>query len=373
MESGIGALLRYMVEIGASDLHLKAMSVPGFRVDGRLRGAEEFGCLTPDRIRSMAHEIMTPRQRQIFETEKDIDFSHSIPSVARFRINVLCQRGTVSLVVRQIPDAIPELDDLGLPPVASEMCRKVRGMVLVTGPTGCGKSTTLAAMIDYINTHREGHIITMEDPLEFIHPDKRCFVTQRQIGQDCSSFTQALRRALRQDPDVILVGEMRDLETISMALTAAETGHLVLGTLHTIGATATVDRVIDAFPNEAQEQARVALATTLQGVISQVLLPRRDGGRVAAREILVATDGVRSLIRDGKTAQLGNLQQTGKSQGMLTLEQALADLVLHNTLTIDTALGACNRPDELLKFLEQRGYQMPTDSAAAKSGAWRRA
>ena len=254
---------------------------------------------------------------------------------ARIRVNALVQRGAVGIVARVIPEEVPDATKLGLPQICLDLARKPRGLVLVTGPTGSGKSTTLAAMIDHVNQNEHGHILTMEDPLEFVHPDKNCYVTQRNIGHDCHSFKEALRRALRQDPDVILIGEMRDLETISMAITAAETGHLVFGTLHTTSAISTVDRIIDVFPTDQQQQVRVQLATTLQGVISQCLVPKAGGGRVAAHEILVATDGIRSLVREGKTTQILNLLQTGRGHGMTTLEATLVELVNSGKISLD--------------------------------------
>ncbi len=359
MDGVMQQLLQQMRELEASDLHLKALSPPGFRVDGELRPGENMPRLAPEQVKELAYSIMTPRQRKAFEEDKDLDFSYSLKDGARFRINVLSQRGTMGMVVRYIPDVIPSMHQLGMPEVCRRMADRPRGIVLVTGPTGSGKSTTLASMIDYINTNREGHVITMEDPLEFIHRDKRCYITQRQIGQDSPTFSQALRRALRQDPDVILIGELRDLETIQMAMTAAETGHLVLATLHTVGAIQTIDRIIDVFSSEAQPQVRLVLSATLVGVISQVLLPCRSGGRVAAREILVATDGVRSLIREGKTSQMLSLQQTGKSVGMLTLEQALAELVIDEKIDMEAAREKANRPDEIDKILQHRGYRAP--------------
>jgi twitching motility protein PilT len=304
-------LLQAMVNFGASDLHLKAGSAPGFRIDGNVIPDERFGVLDAAKTAAFARELMSAEQWERFEREKDLDLSYALPNVARFRVNALHQRNTVALVIRQIPDKVPKAENLNLPKACLELASRARGLVLVTGPTGSGKSTTLAALIDYINEHEDGHILTMEDPLEFIHKDKRCFVTQRQIGNDSPTFREALRRSLRQDPDVILIGEMRDLETISLAITAAETGHLVFGTLHTTTAISTVDRVIDVFPPEAQQQVRVQLSATLQGVVSQTLLPKVGGGRVAAYEILIATDGVRALIREGKTTQLLNLIQTG--------------------------------------------------------------
>jgi len=342
-------LLQHMVSSNASDLHIKPGVPPGLRIDGKIIPQMVFGKVTPEMSRDAVNQIMTPQQIDRFDAEKDLDFSYSVKGLARFRVNVLMQRGSVSAVLRMIPDEIPDAKALGLPLVCLEMALKPRGLVLVTGPTGSGKTTTLAAMIDHVNKNMRGHILTMEDPIEFIHPDKNCYVTQRQINVDCMSFAQALRRALRQDPDVILIGEMRDLETISNAITAAETGHLVLGTLHTTGAISTVDRIIDVFPHEAQQQVRVQLSGTLQAVISQVLVPRTGGGRVAAREILVATDAVRSLIREGKTPQLLNQLQTGTKQQMTTLEASLANLVAHGLIDYEDALAKANRPEEVAK------------------------
>ena len=331
----IDDLLRAMVARGASDLHVKAGSPPGFRIDGEVEPQEQIGRLTPEVTAELARQLMSPEQWERFLAEKDIDFSHAVRDCARFRVNALHQRNAVGIVVRQIPDTIPDYKALQLPQVTLDLASKPRGLVLVTGPTGSGKSTTLAAMIDYINQTESGHILTMEDPLEFVHKDKKCFVTQRQIGQDCSSFREGLRRALRQDPDVILIGEMRDLETISMAISAAETGHLVFGTLHTTSAISTVDRIIDVFPTDAQQQVRVQMASTLQGVISQTLVPKIGGGRIAAREILVGTDAVRSLIREGKAAQLLNLMQTGKQFGMTTLEDQLLQAYADGLISAD--------------------------------------
>ena len=321
----------------------------------------------------LAAQVMAPEQRETFAATRDLDFSHAVPDCARFRVNALQQRNTVGLVVRQIPDHIPTATELGLPEVCLQLALKPRGLVLVTGPTGSGKTTTLAAMLDYINQNLKGHILTMEDPLEFVHPDKQCYVTQRQIGKDCDSFNEALRRALRQSPDVILIGEMRDLETISMAITAAETGHLVLGTLHTTSAISTVDRIIDVFPTDAQQQVRVQLATTLQGVVSQTLLPKAGGGRVAAHELLVATDAARSMIREGKTAQLLNLMQTGRSKGMVTLETALIELAQSGKVLPEDAIRKSNRPDEVRRRLagDECGGSSTTEKAAP-NGAPRR-
>jgi twitching motility protein PilT len=347
----IQTLLRAMVQKGASDLHVKAGSPPGFRIDGEVQQQAEFGPLPPETTAELAKQLMAPEQWDRFLKEKDIDFSFAMKDLARFRVNALHQRTAVGIVVRQIPDQIPDAKKLGLPQICLDLAAKPRGLVLVTGPTGSGKSTTLAAMIDYINQTEHGHILTMEDPLEFVHPDKNCFVTQRQIGQDCSSFREGLRRALRQDPDVILIGEMRDLETISMAITAAETGHLVFGTLHTTSAISTIDRIIDVFPTDAQQQVRVQMASTLQGVVSQTLVSKVGGGRIAAREILVATDAVRSLIREAKSAQILNIMQTGKQYGMATLEDELLKAYAEGLITGDDAVSKANRPDDVRRRL----------------------
>ena len=367
MHLNIEDLLRSMVGKGASDLHIKAGSAPGFRVDGEVQQQEDYGRLPPEVTAELARQLMSPEQWERFLKEKDIDFSHAVKDLARFRVNALHQRNAVGLVVRQIPDEIPDYKRLGLPQICLDLAAKPRGLVLVTGPTGSGKSTTLAAMIDFINQTEHGHILTMEDPLEFVHPDKKCFVTQRQIGTDCNSFREGLRRALRQDPDVILIGEMRDLETISMAISAAETGHLVFGTLHTTSAISTVDRIIDVFPTDAQQQVRVQLAGTLQGVISQTLVPRVGGGRVAAREILVATDAVRSLVREAKSAQILNLMQTGKQYGMTTLEDELLRHAAEGQITAEDAVSKANRPDDVRRRLSEQPVR-PAATGLATAG-----
>ncbi len=372
MTVSIQELLHHMVACKASDLHIKVGVHPGMRIDGHIQQIEEFPVVTPEIARSLATQLMNDAQREKYDHDKDIDFSYALPEVARFRVNILTQRELVGIVMRQIPEKIPTCDDLGLPQICKDLAAKPRGLVLVTGPTGSGKSTTLAAMLDYVNTNEQGHILTMEDPIEFIHPDKSCFVTQRQIGQDTQSFQQALRRALRQDPDVILIGEMRDLETIGMAITAAETGHLVFGTLHTTSAISTVDRIIDVFPTEAQQQVRVQLSSTLQGVISQCLLPKLGGGRVAAREILVATDGIRSLIREGKTAQMLNFLQTGRQHGMTTLEADLTELVNRGLVTLEDAIGKANRPQEVQKAAMAPSSARQAAQAQANTGLGQR-
>ena len=375
MSLQIDELLRSMVHKGASDLHIKAGSAPGFRIDGEVVQQEEFGTLSPEMTSELARQLMSPEQWERFLSEKDIDFSHAVPDCARFRVNALHQRNAVGVVIRQIPDEIPsDHKKLGLPQITLDLASKPRGLVLVTGPTGSGKSTTLAAMIDFINQTESGHILTMEDPLEFVHQDKKCFVTQRQIGQDCSTFREGLRRALRQDPDVILIGEMRDLETISMAISAAETGHLVFGTLHTTSAISTVDRIIDVFPTDAQQQVRVQMASTLQGVISQTLVPKIGGGRVAAREILVGTDAVKSLVREGKSAQILNLMQTGKQFGMCTLEDELLQAYADGLISADDCIAKANRPDDVRRRIDtikpkQQANSLDTMGARPKASA----
>jgi twitching motility protein PilT len=315
-------------------------------------------------IERLLFEILSPEQRAHFEEARDLDFAYSYGTKARFRGNYMGKTTGMGAVFRTIPTKILTLDQLEVPPGIRKLTELRSGLVLVTGPTGSGKSTTLAAMIDYINQTEHGHILTMEDPLEFVHPDKKCFVTQRQIGQDCASFREGLRRALRQDPDVILIGEMRDLETISMAISAAETGHLVFGTLHTTSAISTVDRIIDVFPTDAQQQVRVQMGSTLQGVISQTLVPKVGGGRVAAREILVATDAVKSLIREGKSQQILNLMQTGKQYGMTTLEDELLKAYTDGLITGDDAVSKANRPDDVRKRLGEQP-QRPAPGLAA--------
>ncbi len=347
------SLLHKMVEFGASDIHIKAGSCPGFRIDGKILPDHELPVLTPQMTADLAAELMAEGQWERFLAEKDLDFSYAVTGLARFRVNALHQRTSVGMVIRLIPDTIPSAASLGLPAICMELAHKPRGLVLVTGATGSGKSTTLAAMIDSINEREQLHILTMEDPLEFVHKDKKSFVTQRQIGQDSPSFKEALRRAMRQDPDVILIGEMRDLETIGMAITAAETGHLVFGTLHTTTAISTVDRIIDVFPTDSQQQVRIQFASTLQGVICQSLLPQIGGGRVAVREILVGTDAVRSLIREGKSTQLFSMLQTGKSAGMCTLEDELIRLYGEGLITMDDAVARANRPEDVRKRIAE--------------------
>ncbi|HSL63571.1 MAG TPA: type IV pilus twitching motility protein PilT [Gaiellaceae bacterium] len=355
----IDELLELMVGLGASDLHVTAGTPPAIRVRGRVSRLEEFAPLDPDATRQLLYQILNTEQQKRFEVNRQLDFSHTVPG-ARFRVNVYMQRKSVGAAFRLIPETIKTLEELGLPSSLAGLAQKPRGLVLVTGPTGSGKSTTLAAMIDEVNRTRHEHILTIEDPIEFVHWHKGCIVNQREIGVDAVSFAEALRGALRQDPDVILVGEMRDLETIAIALTAAETGHLVLGTLHTQSAASTIDRIIDVFPAEQQEQVRIQIAGSLQGVITQALLPTSDGaGRIAALEVLLPDDAVRNLVRQGKVEQIYSVMQTNTTRGMQTMEQALADLVSRRVVTYETALGATSRPDQLRGLLERAGFAVP--------------
>ena len=355
----IDALLERMVARNASDLHVTVGTPPAMRVNGALERDQGAPNLTPDDTHQMLYRILSSEQQKLLEINRHIDLAHSIPGLARFRVNVFFQRGTLSAAFRLIPTDIKTLEELGIPTVLHALTEKPRGLVLITGPTGSGKSTTLAALIDEINRKRAEHILTIEDPVEFVHRHKRCIVNQREIGPDAPSFADALRAALREDPDVILLGEMRDLETISTAITAAETGHLVFGTLHTQSAPSTVDRIIDAFPAAQQEQVRVQLAGTLQGICTQALLPTAGGdGRVAALEILFPDDAVRNLIRQGKVEQIYSIMQTGTSKGMQTMEQALAELVQRGVITLDDALTRSSRPEQLFGLLERVGFDV---------------
>jgi len=318
-------LVREAVGKGASDLHLSAGGPPRVRIDGDLV-ATDHPVLDAAGVQSLVDSIMTAEQRERFATDRELDFSWATADSGRFRVNVFMQGRGPGAVLRTIPTAIPSFESLQLPPFLAELCKRERGLVLVTGPTGSGKSTTLAAMVDMVNETWDAHILTIEDPVEFVHQSKRCLVNQREVGAHTASFSAALRSALREDPDVILVGEMRDLETISLALTAAETGHLVFGTLHTSSAPKTVDRIIDVFPAGQQSQIRTMLAESLEAVIAQRLMKKVGGGRIAACEILTGTTAVRNLIREGKLHQIPSMMQTGQAQGMVTFDMAIADL-----------------------------------------------
>src|SRR3954462_554447 len=345
-------VLLKMVEMDASDVHLTAGFPPAVRVHGAIRPLEGLDVLTPQQTREVAYSILNDDQRKRFENNKSLDMAHAIPGVARFRVNVFFQRGAISAAFRRVPHSIPPLESLKLPQILQEFTRKPRGFVLVTGPTGSGKSTTLAAMIDVINQEREDPLLTIEDPIEFLHRHKRSIVNQREIGADAEDFSLALKAALRQDPDVILVGEMRDLETISTALTAAETGHLVFATLHTQSTSQTVDRIIDIFPPQQQAQVRMQLSIGLQGIVTQQLLPTVDGaGRVVACEVLIPTPAVRNLIREGKTHQIYSAIQTSASVGMQTMDAHLAQLVRMGRVSRKLAEQRAAVPEELKRLL----------------------
>jgi twitching motility protein PilT len=352
MHLDFAELLLEVLERRASDLHITAASKPMVRVRGRLVELEDYPTLGPTDTREIVYSILTNDQRQRLETDWQIDFAYAIPNVARFRVNAYFQRGAIGAAFRLIPAEIKSIEDLGLPAVCHELAHKPRGFVLVTGPTGSGKSTSLAAIVDEINRSRNDHILTIEDPIEFLHAHKQCMVNQREIGSDAVTFASGLKAALRQDPDVILVGEMRDLETIHTALTAAETGHLVFATLHTQDAPQTIDRIIDVFPPAQQQQVRVQLSVALQGVITQQLLPTADGsGRVAACEVMIPTPAVRNLIREGKTHQIHSTMQTGSSAGMQTMDAALATLVRQGRITQRLAEQRSSNPEELRRML----------------------
>jgi twitching motility protein PilT len=352
-------LLLDVIARNASDLHLTAGAPPMVRVRGRLAPLEGYPRLSTTDTREIVYSILTNDQRQRFETDWQLDFAYSVPGHARFRVNAYMQRAAIGAAFRLIPATIMSIEDLALPPATHEFINKPRGFVLVTGPTGSGKSTSLAAMIDAINAKREEHIMTVEDPIEFLHSHKKCIVNQREIGSDAQSFAAALKGALRQDPDVILVGEMRDLETISTALTAAETGHLVFATLHTQSAPQTIDRIIDVFPAHQQDQVRVQLSVALEGVMTQQLIPTADGAsRVVASEVLVPTPAVRNLIREGKTHQIPSAMQTGSSVGMQTMDAALATLVRAGKITQRVAEQRSSTPDELRRLTGMGGFGM---------------
>jgi twitching motility protein PilT len=350
----IRALLETTVQRNASDLHLRASGPPVLRIDGVLSPLNGAPPLTADDTRQAFEQVTTDDMRRRFVSERELDFSYSAPDLGRFRINASIQRGTVSLAIRRIGLTIPSIDALELPGICKTLALSNRGLILVTGPTGSGKSTTLAAMIEHLNQNATRRIVTIEDPIEFLYTDKNCVITQRELGRDTHSFAAALRSALRQDVEVILVGEMRDPETMAGCLTAAETGHLVFSTLHTDSAAMSIDRVIDAFPPHQQSQIRMQLSLTLQGILSQTLLARMDGqGRVPAVEVLVANNAARNLIREGKTHQIPNVIQTGGQEGMQTMEQALKDLYLRQLISHEQALVAARDQQAFRSSLER--------------------
>lgn len=347
----IDELLEIVVENNASDLHLAVGLPPIMRIDGELK-ATRYEPLTPPIAQRMIYDILTDDQIQRFETELELDCSYQMRQIARFRVNVFRDRGTVATALRLIPRKIPTIQELGLPPVTEELARRPRGLLLVTGPTGSGKSTTLASIINQINMERAEHIITIEDPIEYLHTHRKSIINQRELGQDTLAFQKALRSSLREDPDVILVGEMRDLETIQLAITCAETGHLVMATLHTNNAAESVDRMIDVFPADEQEQIRVQLSNNLVAILSQQLLPRAgQPGRVAAIEVMVATSAIRNLIRENKAHQMHSIIQTSAEAGMQSMDQALRDLYKQSLISYEMAMRRSHNPDELEKLI----------------------
>jgi twitching motility protein PilT len=356
-----------MLEMGGSDLHLTTNSPPQVRVHGHLHPLD-MPPLTPTETKQLGYSVLTDAQKHRFEEHLELDFSFGLKGLARFRGNLFNQRGATAGVFRVIPFEIKSFQQLNLPPIISKLCEKPRGLVLVTGPTGSGKSTTLASMLDKINTERHDHIITIEDPIEFVHPNKNCLVNQREVHSDTKSFTDALRAALREDPDVVLIGEMRDLETIESALRIAETGHLTFGTLHTNSASSTINRIIDVFPSHQQSQIRAQLSLVLEGIICQSLLPKVGGqGRCCAMEILVPNPAIRNLIREDKIHQIYSSMQSGQEKfGMQTFNQSLANLYFQKQITLETAMARSSMPDELQEMINRGQIARPGTAAAAK-------
>ena len=347
----IDDLLHLMVERGASDLHLKTGSAPMIRIDGELTPAT-YEILTPEGVRAMIESILTDEQKARFIAEKELDLAYSVPGLSRFRVNVYLQRGSWGAALRVIPARPLSLDELKMPPIVKDLALRPRGLCLVTGPTGSGKSTTLAAMVNHINENRRAHIVTIEDPIEFLHKDKNCVISQREVGFDTHSFALALKHVLRQDPDVVLIGEMRDLETTSIAISAAETGHMVFATLHTNSAATTVDRVIDIFPPHQQQQIRMQMSVTLEGILCQTLVPKsKGGGRVMAMEIMPVVPAIRNIIREGKSHQIPNAIMSGSQWGMQSLDMALRNLYQQGLITYEDALSKCSSPEEFNRLI----------------------
>jgi twitching motility protein PilT len=362
--AAMAALLRMMLEKGASDLHLSSKMTPCLRVDGDVVPVQGFGELAPERLRDLLWSITPETYRKEWQERKDTDFAHETKD-ARFRVNIFSDRNGIGAVLRQIPTKIRTAEEMNLSQHVLGLCGLSKGLVLVTGPTGSGKSTTLAAMVDYVNRNRDDHIITIEDPIEFVHQNKKCLVNQREIGTHTNSFKSALRAALREDPDIVLVGEMRDLETISIALETAETGHLVFGTLHTNTAPSTIDRIIDQFPSDRQSQVRTMLSESLKGVVTQVLCKKIGGGRVPALEVLLCNNAVANLIREGKTFQVPSIMQTGRAQGMVTMNDALLDLVRSKQVLPKDAIAKAVHKAELKAALEKAGFKIEDPEAVA--------
>ena len=372
MPLSLSDLLKKLLEMNGSDLHITTNSPPQIRVDGALRPLD-MPPMTPSETKQLAYSVLTDAQKHRFEEHLELDFSFGIKGLARFRGNIFNQRGATGAVFRMIPYEIRSFQQLNLPPVVAKMCEKPRGLILVTGPTGSGKSTTLAAMIDKINAERHDHILTVEDPIEFLHSHKNCLVNQREVHSDTHSFPNALRAALREDPDVVLIGEMRDLETVEAALRIAETGHLTFGTLHTNTASSTINRVVDVFPSHQQPQIRAQLSLVLEGILCQALLPKASGtGRAMALEILVPNSAIRNLIREDKIHQIYSAMQTGQEKfGMQTLNQALATLYLQKQITLETAVARSQNADELQDMIN-RGTGLIAPGRGTQTGPVRR-
>ncbi len=347
-------LLKLMVNKGASDLHLTVPSRPVFRIDGELVPQEDLPPLTPKDIELALEQVSTQEQREVFDREWELDFAYSVPGLARFRVSVLRQRGVMSLAFRSVPFYIPSIEEWGLPQIFKELILKPSGLILLTGPSGSGKSTTLAAMLRHLNDNAKRSVITIEDPIEFVFRNKKCLIRQRDLGDDTKSFATAVMHALRHDADVIAIGEMRDLDTMSSAITAAETGHLVLGTLHTVDAPQSIDRLVDVFPYGQQQQIRIQLSQVLEAIISQALLPRIDGGRIAAFEIMLASHTIRKYIRDGKIFEIPVTMEVSGPEGMQTLDQALLDLVKRKIVTLEDAIIKSRYPAKLQRLLQSQ-------------------
>ncbi|HTG01718.1 MAG TPA: type IV pilus twitching motility protein PilT [Nitrospirota bacterium] len=352
-------LLKYMIEKGASDLHITTGIAPSIRIDGKMKPIPGLDALSATQTKDLCYSILTDAQKHKFEENSELDLSFGVKNLSRFRANIFVQRGAVAAAIRTIPFKIKTFQELGLPDVVADLCKKPRGLILVTGPTGSGKSTTLASMIDKINNERQEHIITIEDPIEYLHPHKKCVVNQREVNADTKTFKDALKYILRQDPDVVLIGEMRDLETIEAALTIAETGHLTFATLHTNSSAQTMNRIIDVFPPHQQSQVRAQLSFVLEGVISQQLIPKIGGGRVLALEVLVPNAAIRNLIREDKIHQIYSIMQTGQSKyGMQTLNQGLYELFVRKTISYDDCIGRSSNVDELIQMLGRSGLSI---------------
>jgi twitching motility protein PilT len=350
---GYHELFELMVDKGASDLHLWVPSPPVLRIDGVLKPLSELAPATPEYVETVFNEITTPEQKNTFLEELELDFAYSIPGLARLRVNALRQRGTISLAFRLVPFGVPSIDELGLPQICKRLALKPRGLILVTGPTSCGKSTTLAAMINYLNENDARTVITIEDPIEYLHSNKKCLIAQRDLGDDTRSFANALVHALRHDPDVLVVGEMRNVDTMSTAITAAETGHLVLGTLHTVDAVQSIHRIIDMFPHAEQKQIIIQLSQVIEAILSQTLLPCIGGGRIAACEVMIANSAIRKLIREQRVFDLPrNMEFSTEEEGMHTLDQALADLVRSGVVSEEDALIKSSNPARLNQLLK---------------------